>query len=154
MIRLYLKYSNTHECKTIWLIPKYLVSASSTWNCQQQHQHHGTIIWLWSYHVELSRNGAVIRDFKQPRRRAEWTPTGSVLTKSSTSAHVSYVVHIAFRTWHLLICRPQVNVSISNLWRFCAHFTMFNTNVLKKETFFVLFVEGWAVGGKTSRDFR
>ena len=96
-----------------------------------------------------------IRDLKQPRRRAEWTLTGSVLTKPATSAHVSDVVHMAFRTWHLLICRPQVNVSIqSNLWRFCAHFTLFNTNVWKKETVFVLFVEGWAVDGRISRDFR
>ena len=38
------------------------------------------------------------RDLKQPRRRAEWTPTGSVLTKLATSAHVSDVVHMAFRT--------------------------------------------------------
>ena len=62
-------------------------------------------------------------DLKQPRRRAEWTPTGSVLMKPATSAHVSDVVHMAFRTWHLLICRPQVNVNIqSSLWRFCAMF--------------------------------
>ena len=40
----------------------------------------------------------IIRDLKQPRRRAEWTPTESVLTKPATSAHVSDVVHIAFRT--------------------------------------------------------
>ena len=52
------------------------------------------------------------RDLKQPRRRAKWTPSGSVLTKPATSAHVGDVVHMAFRTWHLLICRPQVNVSI------------------------------------------
>ena len=38
------------------------------------------------------------RDLKQPRRRAEWTPTGSVLTKPATSAHVSDVLHMAFRT--------------------------------------------------------
>ena len=38
------------------------------------------------------------RDLKQPRRRAEWTPTGSALTKPATSAHVSDVVHMAFRT--------------------------------------------------------
>ena len=38
-----------------------------------------------------------IRDLKQPRRRAEWTPTGNVLTKPATSAHVSDVVHMAFR---------------------------------------------------------
>ena len=38
------------------------------------------------------------RDLKQPRRRAEWTPAGSVLTKPATSAHVSDVVHMAFRT--------------------------------------------------------
>ena len=40
----------------------------------------------------------VIRDLKQPRRQAEWTSTGSVLTKPATSAHVSDVVHMAFRT--------------------------------------------------------
>ena len=96
-----------------------------------------------------------IMDLKQPGRRAQWTPTGSVLTKPATSAHVSDVVHMAFRTWHLLIYRPQMNVSIqSNLWRFFAHFILFNTNVWKKETVFVLFTEGWAVGGKISRDFR
>ena len=39
----------------------------------------------------------IIRDLKQPRRRAEWTPTGSVLTKPATSAYVSDVVHMAFR---------------------------------------------------------
>ena len=38
-----------------------------------------------------------IRDLKQPRRRAEWTPSGSVLTRPATSAHVSDVVHMAFR---------------------------------------------------------
>ena len=37
------------------------------------------------------------RDLKQPRRRAEWTPTGSVLTKPATSAYVSDVVHMVFR---------------------------------------------------------
>ena len=94
------------------------------------------------------------RDLKQPRRRTEWTPTESVLTKPATSVHVSDVIHMAFRAWHLLICRPQVNVSIqSSLCRFCAHFTLFNTNVWKKETFFVLFVEGWAVGGKDFERF-
>ena len=41
----------------------------------------------------------------------------------------------------------------SNLCRFCAHFTLFNTNVGKKETFFVLFVEGWAVGAKDFERF-
>ena len=45
-----------------------------------------------------SRSHAVNRDLKQPRRRAEWTPTGSVLTKQATSAHISDVVHMAFRT--------------------------------------------------------
>ena len=39
-----------------------------------------------------------IRDLKQPRRRAQWTTTGSVLTKPATSAHVSDVVHMVFRT--------------------------------------------------------
>ena len=38
------------------------------------------------------------RDLKQPGRRAKWTPTGSVLTKPATSAHVSDVVYMAFRT--------------------------------------------------------
>ena len=38
------------------------------------------------------------RDLKQPRRRAEWTPTGNVLTKPATSACVIDVVHMAFRT--------------------------------------------------------
>ena len=95
-----------------------------------------------------------IGDLKQPRRRAEWTPTGSVLMKPATSAHVSDVVHMAFRAWHMLIFRPQVNVSIqSNFCRFCAHFTVFNTNVWKKKTFFVLFVEGWAVGEKDFERF-
>ena len=39
----------------------------------------------------------LIRDLKQPRRRTEWTPTGSVLMKPATSAHVKDVVHMAFR---------------------------------------------------------
>ena len=41
--------------------------------------------------------GLYIRDLKQPRRRAKWTPTRSILTKPATSAHVSDVVHMAFR---------------------------------------------------------
>ena len=70
------------------------------------------------------------RDLKQPGRRAKWTPTGSVLTKPATSAHVSDVVHMAFRTSNVWICGPQVNVSIqSNLFRSCAHLTLFCTNV-------------------------
>ena len=56
---------------------------------------------------------------------------------------------MAIRTWHMLIFRPWVNVSIqSNICRFCAHFSFFITSVWKKKTFFVLFVEGWAVGEK------
>ena len=38
------------------------------------------------------------RDLKQPRRRAEWTPTGSARANSTTTAHVNAVVHISFRT--------------------------------------------------------
>ena len=42
------------------------------------------------------------RDLKQPRRRAEWTAIGSVLTKPATSAHVSNFVHMAFRAFAVL----------------------------------------------------
>ena len=98
----------------------------------------------------IARNA--IRDLKQPRRRAKWTPTGSVMTKLATSTHVSDVVHMALRTWHLLICRPRVNVSIErNLCRFCAHFTLFNTNVWRKETFFCTFCRRL---GRWSKRFR
>jgi len=43
------------------------------------------------------RRRGVIRDLKQPGQRAKWTPTGSLLTKPATSAHVTDVVHMAFR---------------------------------------------------------
>ena len=36
------------------------------------------------------------RPLKQPSRWAKWTPTGSVLTKPATSAHVSDVVRMAW----------------------------------------------------------
>ena len=49
-------------------------------------------------HVFMSQISHGNRDLKQPRRRAQWTTTGSVLTKPATSAHVSDVVHMAFRT--------------------------------------------------------
>ena len=78
-----------------------------------------------------------IRDLKQPGRRAKGTPTGSVLTKPATSAHVSDVVHMAFRTTNMWICGSQVNVTIqSNLFRFCAHLTLFCTHVWKKRNLF------------------
>ena len=54
-----------------------------------------------AHYVQIHRSTVLRinkRDLKQARRRAEWTPTGSVLTKRATSAHVSDFVHMAFRT--------------------------------------------------------
>ena len=86
-------------------------------------------------------------DLKQPGRRAKWTTTGSVLMKPATSAHVSDVVHMAFWTSNVSMCSPQVNVSSqSNFLSFLYPFNIVLYQGLKKETFFLLFVEGWVCG--------
>ena len=93
------------------------------------------------------------RDLKQPRPRAKWT-LPEVFSQSRQLLRVSDVVHMVFRTWHLLICSPQVNASIqSNLWHFCAFFTLFNKNVWKKEPFLYFLLKSYAVGAKKSKRF-
>ena len=109
--------------------------------------------WLSTY-VEPETLGT-FSNLGSPGRRAKWTPTWSVLTNPVTSAHVSDVVHMAFRRSNVWICGPQVNVSIqSNLFRFCAQLTLFCTNIWKKEPSFYFLSKVGSVEPNISSDFR